>query len=847
VTMIPEPFDLAPSARDDDEGLFSRDVNGQLVRLDAPTESDYGETVSLQIDGRPVVVPLAEPLKDSQGNIVLDADGRTTPRYTTIYDAAVELYVRQPGDEAKIPVPTLCHQPHMNPVAVCRLCVVQIYGQKRGKRAPERKLLPACQHQVKDGMEVFTMNDPGDDGKRVRQSVKVLTELLASDHLKDAPEPAPAAELKPFNELQQMVDRVGLTDFRFRSAFLKDVGPHAPVVMRPPIDASSPVFLVDHSACILCDRCSRACDDVKKNEVIGRTGKGLHAGIAFDLDDPMGDSSCVQCGECMVSCPTSAITFKPVAKVKPKGGGSADTLAAADLIRDPLFSGVPPKFLLWQEGLAIRRFVKAGEVLCRQGEPGNTAFMIRSGRVVVTSGGAAPSLKGGLLKIIGNRDRSGIAAMPAFRTERGPEHLIVGEMACLSGTPRTADVTAIQDSEIWEIRRNVLDRLMRSPSQRDRFEQIYRERALDVVLRNSDVFKGVPPQEYQGCIDFLRPKLTFLRVEPGQTLFSQGDWADNLYLVRLGHVCVSFNRDIGEAGMRYRGPGTVLGEIGLLAISPEDAAADPNDVGKLVDSLDRKLGEALAESTDLAAALPAGRRTATCTSLDHLELARVTRADFLEMVRRFPLLRRNLVRMAVERVTGDRDHRPAMRDYIAQGLYQAQNLLALDLTKCTRCDECTKACVSQHGNKSHGVPVTRLLREGLEFGNFLVATSCRSCKDAYCMIGCPVDSIHRGKHQQIVIEDHCIGCGLCATNCPFGNIWMPENESHRLEAADSDRPGHMRMVAQPKAATCDLCDAEGKRDQPLPRCVHACPHDAAHRMTGEELLDKVTRAMTEPH
>src|SRR5438093_2515490 len=207
---MPElPEVSAPFIRDDDEGLFSRDINGQLVRLDAPTESDYGKTVTLQIDGQDVTVPLAEPLKDANGNIVLDLEGRTTPRYTTIYDAALKLYVKQPGDEAKIPIPTLCHLPHMKPVAVCRLCVVQIYGQKRGKRAAERKLLPACQHPVKEGMEVFTMNDPGKDGERVRGAVRTVTELLAADHLKPAPHPELAKELAPFNELQQMSDRCG--------------------------------------------------------------------------------------------------------------------------------------------------------------------------------------------------------------------------------------------------------------------------------------------------------------------------------------------------------------------------------------------------------------------------------------------------------------------------------------------------------------------------------------------------------------------------------------------------------------------------------------------------------------
>ncbi len=216
MALIRDELTTGLVAREDDEGLFSRDINGVLVRLDTPTEGDYGNNVTLQIDGKTVTVPLAEPLKDAQGNVVLDIDGRTTPRYTTIYDAAAALYQAQSSEQSKIPIPVLCHQPHMAPVAVCRLCVVQIYGKKRGKRAAERKLLPACQHQVKDGMEVFTMNDPGPDGVKVRRAVSVMTELLTADHLKMAPSPAPASDLAPFNELQQMADRLELKGSRFK-------------------------------------------------------------------------------------------------------------------------------------------------------------------------------------------------------------------------------------------------------------------------------------------------------------------------------------------------------------------------------------------------------------------------------------------------------------------------------------------------------------------------------------------------------------------------------------------------------------------------------------------------------
>src|SRR4026207_321445 len=81
-------------------------------------------------------------------------------------------------------------------------------------------------------------------------------------------------------------------------------------------DDSSLSIAVDHEACILCDRCVRGCDDIAKNFVIGRTGKGYTAGIAFDLNLPMGESTCVSCGECMVSCPTGALTNKKVVGAK---------------------------------------------------------------------------------------------------------------------------------------------------------------------------------------------------------------------------------------------------------------------------------------------------------------------------------------------------------------------------------------------------------------------------------------------------------------------------------------------------------------------------------------------------
>jgi Fe-S-cluster-containing hydrogenase component 2 len=90
-----------------------------------------------------------------------------------------------------------------------------------------------------------------------------------------------------------------------------------------------------------------------------------------------------------------------------------------------------------------------------------------------------------------------------------------------------------------------------------------------------------------------------------------------------------------------------------------------------------------------------------------------------------------------------------LESFLAQGLMEAQSLLVLDLEKCTRCDACVTACADSHDG------VTRLVREGLRFENFLVATSCRQCRDPLCMVGCPVGAIRRRNSLEVIIEDWC--------------------------------------------------------------------------------------------
>ncbi len=218
-----------------------------------------------------------------------------------------------------------------------------------------------------------------------------------------------------------------------------------------------------------------------------------------------------------------------------------------------------------------------------------------------------------------------------------------------------------------------------------------------------------------------------------------------------------------------------------------------------------------------------GYRTATCTAVDYVQLVRITAEDFHQMLGRFPGVAKEIQEAARSRrqVNAEMMNRVQMvslNDFLTQELVQGQNLLLIDLDKCTRCDECVQACIATHEDG-----VTRLVREGLRFDKYLVPTSCRACMDPLCMTRCPVGSIRRKGSLDIVIEDWCIGCGNCAVDCPYGNINVVPLSG--LVQIEGQRSGSQKTEVRPKATTCDLCVEYDE-----PNCVRACPHDAALRV-----------------
>lgn len=808
----------------EEEGLFSRDVDGQLIRIEKSTESDYDKIVSLSIDGVDVEVPKAVPKRDAQGNILFDEFGQTIPRETTIYDAAQKAFVDKVGDEN--PIPTLCHRDHMTPVGVCRVCCVEVYREDRnGNLSSGGKLLPACFHPVKPKMVVHTVKSPErDKSERVRDAVKTLTDLLISDHLTEKK----SANQEKVNELAALKKEFGGYERRFqiRPEERKSKGK----------DNSAILIDVNHDACILCERCMRGCSEIKQNFVIGRTGKGYDARIGFDLDDPMEDSSCVTCGECMISCPTDALSFrKPIAPEWQKeklADPNNERVTADELLKHPLFKALPYKWLQWNQASIVRRKLKKGDVLCWLGDFGSTAFILNSGEFafwfkdsVEKSGTpikSKESLFGKLTRGFRGRARSKPPEQPA-RTVPGVEpnitrpssDVIIGEMTCMSFYPRTATVAAWTDAEVFEIRRNVLYMIQRNSEARKILDDVYRERALNFQLRNLELFQSLDDNELSECVAYLKDKAKLIRADPGQTIFQQGEPANEFYIVRVGYVKISQTVSGYEDIRAYIGPGKYFGEIGLFTTY----------------NMNEEIGISQAFS---------GRRTANCIALDDVELVSIDSESFKYLIDKFPKLREQFVELSKVRIARD----PAMAnkvgkpltEFLGQGLFNAQKLLVLDLESCTRCDECVKACADTHDG------ISRFIRDGLRFDKFLVASACRSCQDPYCMVGCPVDSIHRNESLEISIESHCIGCGLCAQNCPYGNINMVEYNEERPR---QNNPNETMAVVQNRATTCDLCrsvgvDASHKKDEVS--CVYACPHNAAFRMSGEELFGMIKSA-----
>ena len=232
------------------------------------------------IDAAPDVHPAAQPTRRTPaGRTVPGANFPPTTEPATFTLDGEEMTaepgesILQAAERHGVRIPRLCWMEGMRADGNCRSCVVEIEG--------ERVLAPSCCRAPKPGMKVHAKSE------RALHSQRMVVELLLAD--------MPPTPHRPDSELHVWAEALGVTRPRFSPRH------------QPPPDFSHPAIEVRLDACIQCTRCVRACREVQVNDVIGYAFRGHDAKIVFDLDDPMGVSTCVACGECVQACPTGAL------------------------------------------------------------------------------------------------------------------------------------------------------------------------------------------------------------------------------------------------------------------------------------------------------------------------------------------------------------------------------------------------------------------------------------------------------------------------------------------------------------------------------------------------------------
>lgn len=379
-----------------------------------------------------------------------------------------------------------------------------------------------------------------------------------------------------------------------------------------------------------------------------------------------------------------------------------------------------------------------------------------------------------------------------------------GEIAALGRTPRNASIFAEGEAELLEIRWQGLRDIKRHAQElRQHIDAMYRERSLESHLNETPIFRHLDEAtlkivadsisfETYGQFDWYGSYKSLAERDPNEVLATEpviaeeGHYSNGLILVRAGFARVSRRIGHGHRTIGYLGKGQAFGF------------------------------EEIFHNWCTKESVPNG---STLRALGYVDVLVVPTAIVEKYV--LPTLPNALHPPPVthaRRKGGEAEIRPEMLEFLVERRYiNGTATMTIDLDRCTRCDDCVRACASTHD----GNP--RFVRHGHRYDNVMIANACMHCVDPVCMIGCPTGAIHRDLIEgQVVINDKtCIGCKTCANSCPYDNIRMVEIRDAR-GALIRDEETRQPIL---KATKCDLCE-----DNPGgPACERACPHDALRR------------------
>lgn len=441
--------------------------------------------------------------------------------------------------------------------------------------------------------------------------------------------------------------------------------------------------------------------------------------------------------------------------------------------------------------------------------------------------------------------------LDAYRTAQLTTGEVFGEVAALARSPRSATVFAAEPTRLLEIRWQGLRDLMRyAPAWRDHIHQLYRQNSLASHLRETPFLKNLSDAtmaqlvaatqfESYGDWEWHRPyqelaqKAPEKRIEAEPVIAKEGNLPNGLLLVRTGFARLSQRYGHGHRTVSYLGKGQCYGleelyhqwesrqsvplDYSLRALGYVDILRIPTDLVETLILPQLPPSEERRIRLHCDARAPNGpfvKRTSSDVPPNvppdalSLPVAHETRSEF----------NGEAGSGSTKPIVPDPQRVSLLEHLVEHRLINGTQAMVIQLDRCTRCDDCVRACAATHDNNP------RFVRAGQTFGNLLFASACMHCADPVCMIGCPTGAIGRDHRTgAVTIHDQtCIGCSTCANSCPYQAIRMVDIRDARGTAV-VDQTTQLPIM---KATKCDLCqDLWGG-----PACQRACPHDALVRI-----------------